>query len=260
MVDNYDIKQLIVVTTAIFLLAPGFLLVYIILYNRRKQRHINEKLAMEAAFTEELTKAQLEVQEQTLQTIGTELHDNIGQLLSLTSLTLKSIDIHLPDKAVTKIDAAVELTTNCIREMRLLGKLLQGEQLVHAGLEHAINQEAGWLERTGKFKIDRHISPCLPRPDSEKDLLVFRMLQELLNNCIKHAHATEIVISLLYVDRHLILSVADNGIGFDMATSDMGMGLENIKRRSKVLLGKVDIRSVSGSGTSIKISIPYGAS
>src|SRR3984885_8058139 len=143
----------IIVITAIFLMAPTFIVVYVLNYNQRKKRHILEKQQMQLTFASELTKTQLEVQEQTMQTIGTELHDNIGQLLSLTSLTLNSIELDNEAKARQKINDSIGLTLRSIKEMRLLGHLLQGDQLVAVGLVEAIRQLISWMERSGRFEI-----------------------------------------------------------------------------------------------------------
>ena len=120
-----DIKGLILTITLIFLIAPAFILLYIVVYNRRKKKHMEEKEMMKLTFETELVKTQYEVQEQTMQTIGAELHDNIGQLLSLTSLTLNSIELDNQTKAKQKIETAIDLTIRSIKELRLLGKLLQ---------------------------------------------------------------------------------------------------------------------------------------
>src|SRR3569833_2855451 len=148
---DYEIKELIIITTLIFLIAPAFLMLYIFIYNRRKKKHMEEKEQMKVILEAELLKTQMEIQEQTLQTIGTDLHDNIGQLLSLTSLTLNSIELDNPDKAQQKVDAAIELNLKSIKEMRQLGKLLHGEQLVKLGLEEAIRSEINWIEKSGRF-------------------------------------------------------------------------------------------------------------
>ncbi|MGZ3751167.1 MAG: histidine kinase, partial [Mucilaginibacter sp.] len=150
---NDDIKGLIIITTLIFLLAPAFLLSYIFIYNRRKKRHIEEKAQLKMVFDAELIKTQMEIQEQTMQTIGVELHDNIGQLLSLTSLTLNSIELDNLDKTKQKLDAAIELNLKSIKEMRQLGKLLHGEQLVKLGLDEAIRSEVNWIEKSGRFAV-----------------------------------------------------------------------------------------------------------
>lgn len=221
---------------------------------------MEEKVQMKTAFEAEIIKTQLEVQEQTMQTIGADLHDNIGQLLSLTSLTLKSIELDDPAKVQQKIDAAVDLTSRSIKEMRLLGKLLQGEHLIALGLPEAIRHEVDWLERSGQFQITYTTDDDLPQGNTDQNLIVFRILQEVLNNIIKHAQASRIDISLSTVDEQLRLVVSDNGIGFDINTltdGQLGLGLHNIQKRAAIVGGRAEIESQPGSGTRIAIYIPY---
>src|SRR5476649_1733710 len=149
-----NIQDLILIATLIFLLAPLSVILYILVYNRRKVRHIEEKEQMKLAFDAEIVKTQLEVQEQTMQNIGADLHDNIGQLLSLSSLTLSSIQLDDLEKAQQKIDAAIDLTGRSIKEMRLLGKLLQGDQLLGVGLSEAIYHEINWIEKSGVYQVN----------------------------------------------------------------------------------------------------------
>ncbi|GAC1312734.1 MAG: hypothetical protein NVSMB24_34800 [Mucilaginibacter sp.] len=258
---NEEIRNIVILTTVIFLIAPTFLVVYIFVYNQRKKRHIEEKAQMKLTFEAEISKTQLEVQEQTMQTIGADLHDNIGQLLSLTSLTLNSIEMSKPVKAREKVDAAIDLTLRSIKEMRLLGKLLQGDQLVVLGLSAAIRHEIDWMERAGKYKVtyeDDEELPAVNNPD--KDLIIFRILQEILNNIIKHARASRIRIKLGYLDGSLQLQVNDNGKGFDAGNLydwQHGMGLLNIQKRAGIIGGEVAIASRPGKGTNITIVTPY---
>jgi len=258
--DN-DVKKLVITTTLIFLIAPAFILIYISVYNRRKKRHIEEKKMMQLTFDAEITKTQLEVQEQTMQTIGADLHDNIGQLLSLTSLTLNSIELDNAVKARQKIDAAIDLTVRSIKEMRLLGKLLQGDQLIVMGLTAAISYEINWIEKSGQYKVTYINDGEMPASNSpDKDLILFRILQEILNNIMKHSKATEININLEYQDAILLLKVADNGIGFDvdnLSANQIGMGLQNIQKRAGIIGGNVSINSSPGSGAIITVTTPY---
>jgi len=256
-----DIKGLIILTTLIFFIAAIFVLLYTLLYNRRKKRHIEEKEMMKLTFETELFKTQYEVQEQTMQTIGADLHDNIGQLLSLTSLTLNSIELNNKAKAQQKIDAAIDLTVRSIKEMRLLGKLLQGDQLVVLGLSEAIRHEISWMERSGRYKLVYHQGEEIPAANNpDKDLILFRILQEILNNIIKHAAASEINISLEYQEGILQLKIADNGVGFnadELTAAQRGMGLQNIRKRAGIIGGEVVIKSTLGEGTRVSIFIPY---
>jgi len=258
---NNDIKELIIITTLIFLLAPAFLLSYIFVYNRRKKRHIEEKAQLKLVFESELVKTQMEIQEQTMQTIGVELHDNIGQLLSLTSLTLNSIELDNPDKAQQKIGAAIELNLKSIKEMRMLGKLLHGEQLVKQGLEEAIRSEISWIEKSGRFMVTYQVDGEKPvAGNADKDLILFRITQELFNNVIKHSQAANISVKLCFSADEVRLLIIDDGAGFDinnLPETQKGMGLKNIQKRAEIVGGRVFIQSQPGEGTCIEIGIPY---
>ena len=216
---------------------------------------------MKLSFEAEIAKTQLEVQEQTMQTIGAELHDNIGQLLSLTSLTLNSIELDNVAKARQKIDDSIDLTLRSIKEMRLLGHLLQGDQLVAIGLAEAVSQLISWMERTGRYELIYTATDELPAASSpDKDLIIFRILQEMFNNIIKHAGATRITVNLDYADGVLTLSVQDNGVGFiavEAPLADHGMGLQNIRKRAAIIGGEAAISSDPGQGTQAIITIPY---
>jgi two-component system NarL family sensor kinase len=258
---NINVENSIPIITLIFLVAPAFVLLYVFVQNRRKKKHIEEKAQMKLIFDSELVKTQFEIQEQTMQTIGVELHDNIGQLLSLTSLTLNSIELDNLEKAQQKIDAAIELNLKSIKEMRLLGKLLHGEQLVKLGLEDAIRHEISWMEKSGKFLVTYDIDGESPGyNNADKDLILFRVTQEILNNIIKHSQATEINVKLDYTGDGIKLQIIDNGTGFnlhELLEQQKGMGLKNIQKRAEIVNGTVFIQSTPGEGTCIDIFIPY---
>lgn len=129
-----EIVFLITITTAIFLIAPIFLIVYVSLYNKKKARHQEEKEALKKTFELELLKSQFEVQEHVMETIATNLHDNIGQLLSLTSITLSSIKTD--GLQGEKVNTAGELVLRTIQELRQLSKIMSGQELLRLSLIH----------------------------------------------------------------------------------------------------------------------------
>lgn len=250
----------ILIATLIFLLAPVFITIYILVYNRRKKKHVEEKAQMKLAFDNEIVKTQLEVQEQTMQNIGADLHDNIGQLLSLSSLTLNSIQLDDQEKSKQKIEAAIDLTGRAIKEMRSLGKLLQGDQLIGVGLSEAIFHEITWIEKSGKFQVNYVYNGEFPSPGNvSKDLIIFRILQEVINNIIKHSQATQININLSYAGQSMKLMIEDNGTGFDpdLPKGKIGMGLQNMKKRAAIVEGSVTITSQENKGTQVIVIIPY---
>jgi len=253
--------SLILLASFVFLLMPIFLLLYIRSYNRHKKNHFLEKQNMQQRFESEMLQTRIEVQDQTMQSIATELHDNVGQLLSLTTLTLNSVNLNDGDKAKKKIDNSLSLVNKSIKELRELAKLLHGEQLVENGIGHAIDQEINWLNKTGAYEVKTNnllIEKQIASPD--KDLIILRLLQEIINNIIKHAQATHIQIDSYLEDNALHLKVIENGIGFnpeEIKARKSGMGLNSIYKRIEMINGKLALNSAPGEGTSISIEIPY---
>lgn len=252
-----EIFYLVVLISVFFFLLIAIIIITALLYHSRKRLYQVEV----AAFQNILIQTQLEVQEQTMQTIGADLHDNIGQLLSLTSLTLGAIELAGLPEEQAQINSAIELTGRSINELRLLGRLIQGTQLVDMGLTEAIAQEALRLERTGRYKVVyKRDGEGLSVDISDKDLIIFRVVQETINNIIKHAGASQITIVLSLESGVLFLSVADNGQGFDaekLNEMQKGMGLSNMSKRVNLAGGRLEINSQTGEGTTVHIFIPY---
>ncbi|WP_145857593.1 ATP-binding protein [Pedobacter suwonensis] len=259
--ETTRIAFLVAIATLIFLLVPVFLILYIRSYNRHKKNHFLEKQNMQQKFESEILQTRIEVQDQTMQSIAAELHDNVGQLLSLTTLTLNSVNLNDGEKAKKKIDNSLALVNKSIKELRELAKLLHGEQLVENGIGHAIDQEINWLSKAGKYELEVNnqlIDLQITSPD--KDLIILRLLQEIINNIIKHAHARHIQINA-YLDKNVLhLKVAEDGIGFDpveMKGKKTGMGLNSIYKRMEMINGKLVLNSAPEEGTSLTIEIPY---
>lgn len=216
---------------------------------------------MQQRFESEILQTRIEVQDQTMQSIATELHDNVGQLLSLTTLTLNSVNLNDAAKAKKKIENSLSLVNKSIKELRELAKLLHGEQLVENGLGHAIDQEINWLNKAGTYELhtnNKLLDSELVSPD--KDLIILRLLQEIINNVIKHAHATHIHIDSYIQNNALHLKVVENGVGFnpeEIKAKKSGMGLDSIYKRIEMINGKLALNSAPGEGTSIAIEIPY---
>ncbi|NIG56688.1 sensor histidine kinase [Chitinophaga sp. Cy-1792] len=257
--SSTEIISLIAWVSAIFLIAPGFLIVYVVVYNRRKKRHQEEKEQLQQRFRHELLQSQMEVQEQTLKMIGNDLHDNINQLLGLIVITLSAVDIENKPKATERIQAAEALARRSIQEIRGLSRLLHGEELIGKGLQNAITFELEWLEKAGHHQVTHtgHLDgmPAMP----EQELIIFRIFQETLHNIIRHAQATAITVEQQYEQKLLRIGITDNGTGFDVnaaLSKGTGMGLSSILRRAAMVGASVDIRSTPGAGTTVIITLP----
>ena len=258
-ISSKEVLFFITLSTSIFLIAPVFLIIYVSQYNKRKAKHLKEKETLKKTFEIEMLKAQVELQEHLMQSIASDLHDNIGQLLSLTSITLSSVKTgNIEDE---KIETARDLTLRAIKELRGLSKMMNGQELLKKSLGHAIAYELEWLKKGANYEISLtdHMTHSIPA-HSGKELLLFRLFQEILSNIIKHAEATTVTIILDQTTEFISLSVKDNGKGFileeKLDTSD-GLGLSNLNKRAALMGGNFSIDSVPGSGTEIRVIVPY---
>ncbi|MBN8836256.1 MAG: hypothetical protein J0I09_03275 [Sphingobacteriia bacterium] len=240
----------------------GFIIFFLITYQKKQ---LLAKVALETmkqTYETQLAQTRLEVQEQTFQNIASELHDNIGQLLSLTNVTLSSLDLEqVTGKTKQKISDAQELVAKSIKELRQLSKIIQGEIITQDDLIIAFENEIEWLQKKGYFTVEFHtFVPEQKLINKQLNLFIYRLLQECLNNIIKHAKASVINISIDLEQDTLLLSVKDNGVGFNVEqihSLKKGMGLENIRKRVALLKGSVQINSYLNQGTTIKFKIPY---
>jgi signal transduction histidine kinase len=255
-----DLFFLIGVASVIFLIAPVSLIVFVMLYNNRKKRHEQEKEWLRTNFENELLKSQMEVQEQTMQNVAANLHDNIGQLLSLLIVTLSTIKPDQPGRVHEKVDSASQLGKRAIKELRQLSRIMHGQELIRMGLAEAIAFELDYLQTAGLHTIHFNNNYQSKEGQTDKEIILFRIFQEVLNNTVRHSEATVIDVSIEQNDRCLKLTIKDNGKGFnekDLPKEKKGMGLFNIRKRVALIAGEVDIITSPGNGAEIKIVTPY---
>ncbi|MBO0932157.1 sensor histidine kinase [Fibrella aquatilis] len=261
MKDN--LYLVVVASTVIFLLLSVFIVSFLLLFQRRQLQNIREKIALKATYEQEILQAQIEVQNQTLQQVGNDLHDNIGQLLSLTKLHLNAMEeeADLQSAAVRLVDigAVVDLA---IREVRALTKSLDKEFVEQFGLVSSIQNELNRLEQMGRFATAFDSSGQSYSLGFKREVILFRVVQECLNNTIKHADAEQISIHIAFKPEQFELTISDDGRGFDQINSQnlslnqSGAGLRTMQRRVELIEGKCHIESTVGQGTRIELTIP----
>jgi two-component system, NarL family, sensor kinase len=259
---EYEIITGLVVVVLILLLAGIFIIALVTFNNRRKKKHIEEKRAMESNFQQEILRTQLEIQEQTLKNISQEIHDNIGQVLSLAKLNLATIDISKALRLQEKIDESKNLVGKVIQDLRDLAKSLNTDYVAQMGLARSIEYELELINKTELFKTSFQISGSVVKLEKQKELVIFRIVQETLNNIIKHSGASEIMVALLYSPENFELSIHDNGRGFDLnAPSEKegipsGLGIRNMKNRAELIRAQLTISSDPGKGTFVHLILP----
>jgi signal transduction histidine kinase len=224
---------------------------------------LDEFQMIELKFEKDLLKTQLEIQEQTLKNISQEIHDNISLSLTLAKLHLNTINMDAMTEKRDLIDSSIDLISKSLSDLNDLSKSLDGQVIEKYGLLHALEQETENMKKTGRLKIKLEIYGEPVYLDHQRELMIFRIVQESFNNILKHAEASSIDLELEYSEKDLSISITDDGNGFDVEkarTSKNGKlssGLKNMSNRAQLIQSHIDIVSIPGTGTKIILSTPY---
>ncbi|GAA4339416.1 sensor histidine kinase [Flaviaesturariibacter amylovorans] len=259
MADRFDeVVIMIILASLLLLLLAVIVIVSVIKYKQRQRRHVEEKNAIRQQFNQELLHTRIEIQEQTLKHIAQEIHDNIGQTLSLAKLHLNTIGTREGHEGAEKLGTTKDLVSKAIVDLRGLSRTLNSDAVLSGGLLKAVESELALIGRAGVFTTSLEITGQPVSLDPQKELILFRIVQEALNNSIKHSEASRIVVSLSYGENSVCTSVADNGKGAvraPAADQPGGTGLLNMKSRSEIIGGTFSFTSAA-SGTEVRVILP----
>jgi len=264
--DNELVKKQLLITrqeaiiqrknTITYLILAGVLLVTILvlLYyrsRRRKQKQEEEKA---------LWNAMMQGEEKERARIARELHDNIGGSLSNAKMWFASIqkDFTGLPRQEKDFDGALHLLDSTLTEVRDTAHRLMPELVLRHGLAEAVRIYCENVQRASGIKVKYHYLGFLGPMDKNLELMLYRTIQELLQNVVKHSHAVFVLVQLSYHDSMLSVTVEDNGIGMDLSGKNLpenGMGLLNIHRGLANMNGTFSIRSARNSGTSVCFEI-----
>lgn len=233
----------------------GFILAIMFKYQQKHSAYINNLDKIKTEHETLLLKSQLEIQEATLNKISKEIHDNIGLSLTLAKLNLtkeENLEIINPN-----IKVAVDLLTDAISNLRNLSRTLNSDYVLKNGFCKSLQKEINYIQKSCKTQVQFEIQGEPFFLEASKELIIFRIVQEALNNAVKHSNASLIETKLLYKGNQLELSIKDNGKGFKYGSNEESYsGLKNIIQRANILEGICDIQSQDNIGTTIQISIP----
>jgi signal transduction histidine kinase len=243
-------------------LMVGFIVTILFLYQRRQHRQTLEITKMKEEYERETLKSQLEIQEETFKNIGQELHDNIGQMLSVVKLSLAVLPMNDKHEAWEPIQGARQILNKAMIDLANLTKSLHTDRIAQIGLGESIHFELENINRAGLLDIEFSITGIEQSIDDQKGIVLFRIFQENLNNILKHSKAKKVLINLTYLDDKFIMKISDDGIGFNVAekknstSSAAGVGLKSIFNRAKLIGADIDMQSETGHGTIVTIQLP----
>lgn len=239
------------------------LTVFLMFQRRRQLNHQLEKENLKISYQNDLLSTRLEVQEQSMALISEEIHDNVGQLLTMSRTYLSMLKKQENNESNQNlIDRSFTMVSQAVTELRHISHSLNGKLISEMGLisfvEKDIEHMANSLGLKFNLQIEDDDGPPLTQ---EQNLLVYRVIQESIQNVLKHAQATEVTIMLHYSADVFDVKITDNGKGFETEKLNYNsLGLRNMLHRAKLLNAKLKVSSVKGSGTEIMLHIPVKTS
>jgi signal transduction histidine kinase len=257
MQDQYkEVAIFLIAGTSLFLVLGSIVVFALLFYQKRRFLHRQQLLELQNSTQQELLKTQLETQEVTYRQIGEEIHDNIGQLLSsakiLLSITERGMK-EVPESLLT----ATETVGQAIQDLRSLSRSLSKEWLEQFNIVDNLQSEVNRLNSAGIIQMQMELPTGSLAMSAESQIMLFRVVQEAIQNSIKHANATAVLIIVSLPGENIQITIRDNGRGFPPETpSGKGLGLKNMRNRTRLLGGTVDWTSSPGNGVEVKITAP----
>ena len=252
-------RYLLIYMIGVLIIVSALIIIFFIVFQKRKNKLLMEKMKQQREFEEEISKTQLEIQEQTLKDIGQELHDNIGQLLSVANMHLSILSTEVPDTVKERFSETKDVVKQGLGEVRALSKSLNSDDIKYRGIKEALNNE---INRLNRLKLINAKLVIVGNEDekriADKDSIVlFRILQEFFSNTIKYSDASSLQVKLDYKEDKLLILAKDDGKGFDMDTTIKGSGLINMESRAKLINTKFSISSNPQEGVSLTLEYPF---
>jgi two-component system, NarL family, sensor kinase len=241
--EYYNSLLTVVVVIGIILL---YFIITAIRYQRRSLRLYKEKI-----------QAEIDTLENERRRIASDLHDELGPLLSAVKLQINNLETTDPGD-MQLIDKSSEYIDSIIKKLREISNDLMPNTLLRKGLKKAIEEFIDNSLETYKLPV-KFICEQELQLDQNKEVNLYRIVQEILHNTLKHAKASMLIIKISIEDNRLFLMTADNGIGFDYflkIRDNMGLGLRNLQSRTEIMGGEFTCSSEPDKGTAYTIEIP----
>jgi two-component system NarL family sensor kinase len=240
-----------------------FIIYILFKYKRRQRGFVKQVETINANFDRELIKTQLETQEQTFHHISAELHDNVAQFISLARLSLNNLAVIDNEYVRSSVQSTIKTLSSCLDEVRSLSQNLSSQYIKSAGLLKVVEDQVEQLERSRQFSVNFKVTGKTRLLCEEKEIVLFRIIQESINNVIRHSQADKLSILLHFGQKNMHLIISDNGVGFnvdeklDLSKTNGSAGLSNIIKRAQVINATYAIQSSAEYGTTISISTVY---
>ncbi len=248
--QNNETYYIVIVCSVCLLFFIGAIILFVQLLFRNKIKFINEKQLAKENFQKEINLTQIEIKDETLKEVARELHDNIGQLLTVIRIHCKSLQNTIQHDKLTEISRVADAALN---EVRALSKTLNTDLLKTQGLVKTLQQQVQYLQKIEGINFDFEMTGTEQLIDPNHEIILYRICQEFISNSLKYAQCSLIKISLIYQIDKLVLYLSDNGRGFDMDTIQKNNGIINIINRASIIDTITEYKSKIAQGTWLQL-------
>lgn len=263
MYKSPELYFIIIIGIILGLVLVVFIITMVIVYQRTRQQQEKEMQRVKDQYEQEILRSQLEIQENTLKNIAQELHDNIGQMLSVVKLSLAALPLEKEHPAFDLSKHSQKVLSKAISDLSDLTKSMHTDRISDVGLTDSIRFELSSVKNAGLIDVEFSVDGKEFDFPSQKAIFLFRIFQELLNNVLKHARASLLKVRLIYgIDNNFELHMQDNGSGFDVqakresTSSSKGVGLKSLFNRAYLIGAELKMDSNPGQGTRVLIHLP----
>lgn len=255
--EREEIQLLIISFSIVFftLLLTLFVLFYF--FQKKKSKYLLEKMTSEFLFQSELTKSKIEIKEQTLTTVSKELHDNVGQILSVALMQINIITED--DTKCTKHNLLdlKHLVNKSLNEIRMLSKLMNGSILLESSFIEALSDDLDRITQLKKINCILNINGEIQSINKEHETIIYRILQESISNILRHSQSETITVNIYFNnDDNCKIVIIDSGKGFDHEKVLKGNGLINMQTRAELIGASFGIQSEIDKGSEIVLDYP----
>jgi len=257
--DTLSEQAILVIGTSAMVLMAFAIIFFIYLYQRKLlNRNLENQKIQDLLQQQEVQTAYalLEGQDKERKRIASELHDNLGSILVTLNMYADALQTKTKLEEIKDISSRISnVSRTANEEVRKISHSLDSGLLKHFGLEAAISQlmEAVEMSKRIKIELDFHLENHIA---NELGLQIYRIIQELVNNTLKHANCSKIHLELNQIDNGWSIIYHDNGKGFNLMEVKRGMGLSNIERRTDKLGGELKIESSERRGSTFILDVP----
>jgi len=233
-----------------------FIVAMLVVFTKRVIQHREKISKLKVTQSQELLQSTIQTQEKERERIGADIHDDIGPLLSLLKLQINKLESVSENEEVKHYVKESKTTLNQILKLvRSVSNELSPAILNELGLKEAMSHMHDKLNTLTDAKVDFKIEGDISSINKTQSTAIYRILQESLNNIIRHTEAKNIEVRLSLQEDEINISVSDDGDGFDPEVASLGLGIKNIKARVESFGGKYSLSSKPKQGTQITIKM-----